>query len=251
MVLAAGIVAVNLGALILTLGGMNRASGAERRRLDWIFLYIGGMLLVCLMVVELEITQRSYMHRAYFYRVVASAAPLILASVARASGKRWGATIVTAVYSLFVMLLGWILPLFPAEPKLGPVYNNISSFTPPEFPLLLIVPALALDLLWQRAGHWNRWLLAAASGILFLVAFAAVQWPFAEFLMSPWARNWFFGTHHFGYYERPASYYMQHRFYPTEPLPQFLKEMAIALAVATLLTRVGLAWGDWMRRIRR
>jgi hypothetical protein len=28
-------------------------------------------------------------------------------------------------------------------------------------------------------------------------------------------------------------------------------EMAAALAIAMLMIRLGLAWGDWMRRIRR
>src|SRR5262245_10399105 len=40
MVLAAGILAVHLGALILILGYMNRAEEPWRRRLDWLFLYV-------------------------------------------------------------------------------------------------------------------------------------------------------------------------------------------------------------------
>jgi hypothetical protein len=31
----------------------------------------------------------------------------------------------------------------------------------------------------------------------------------------------------------------------------FWMMMAIALGVAMVMTRTGLAWGDWMRRIRR
>ncbi len=39
---------------------------------------------------------------------------------------------------------------FPAEPKLGPVYRQVTHFIPWEFPLLLIVPAFAIDLILQR-----------------------------------------------------------------------------------------------------
>jgi hypothetical protein len=40
-VLAAGVIGIELGALILVLGYMNRADGEEKRRLNWLFLYLG------------------------------------------------------------------------------------------------------------------------------------------------------------------------------------------------------------------
>ena len=116
------------------------------------------------------------------------------------------------VYSAFVLLMSWILPLFPAQPKLGPVYHQVTQFTPPEFPLLLIVPALALDLLWQRTGDWGGWRQSLVSGAVFLAVFAAVQWPFADFLMSPAARNWFFGAKYFDYFASPNSLYVRYQF---------------------------------------
>jgi hypothetical protein len=146
--------------------------------------------------------------------------------------------------------MSWILPLFPATPKLGPVYYPVHQFVPPEFPLLLVVPAAALDLLWSRTGSWNKWLLAAVSGVVFLGVFLAVQWPFADFLMSPAARNFFFGAKYFGYNYPPTSFYMRYMFYP-EQSDVFRKEMLIALCAAILTTRLGLAWGTWMQRIRR
>ena len=251
MVLAAGILAVHFGALILILGQMNRTSGAEHTRLHALFLYVGGMILVSLTTVQMELTFRSLMHTAHFYHVVAIAAPLVLAMVARASGFRWAATAVAGVYFTFILLMSWILPLFPAEPKLGPVYHMVKEFTPPEFPLLLIVPAFALDLLWRRSARWNPWLEALASGAVFLAAFAAVQWPFANFLMSPGARNWFFGTKYFGYYTSPTSVYARYQFFRTEAGGGLLVELAWALATAFVTTRLGLAAGSWMRRVKR
>ena len=74
----------------------------------------------------------------------------------------------------------------------------------------------------------------------------------ASFLMSPASRNWLFGTTYFDFNLHPQSYYVRHKFVTLEKTPaQFWKEMAAALAAATLTIRLGLAWGNWMRRIRR
>jgi hypothetical protein len=250
MVLAAGIVAVHLGALILILGYMNRADARWRSRLEWLYLYVGGMLIVCFTTVEMELTGRSQQHGGEFYRVISMVVPLVLAGVAWGSGRRWAATATAGVYFLFVLALSWILPLFPATPKLGPVYYPVHQFVPPEFPLLLIVPAFALDLLWARTGHWNKWFLSAVSGVVFVGLLVAAQWPFADLLMTPLARNWFFGSKYFGYNYPPTTYYARYLFYP-EPPGVFPKEMALAVIFAILTTRLGLAWGAWMQRIRR
>lgn len=249
VLLILGTLMIMMGALMLTLGRMNRASGADRMKLDAVFLYIGAMILVLVMVFLMEMTTRISMHQAAFYQKIAMTVPIILLGLARASGLRWAATITAGIYTVVLCLFVWILPLFPAEPKLGPVFYPTTRFVPPEFPMLLIVPAFALDLLWSRAPSWNKWLLAAVSGSLFLALFAAVQWPFADFLMSPASRNWIFGTHYFGYYVHPQSYTFRNLFVPTEPA--FGQGMAIAFGIAILSARAGLGWGDWMRRIRR
>jgi hypothetical protein len=145
--------------------------------------------------------------------------------------------------------MSWILPLFPAEPKLGPVYFPVAQFTPPEFPLLLLIPAFVLDLVWQRTASWRLWLQVLVSGAVFLAVYAAVQWPFGDFLMSPAARNWFFGTKYFGYYVRPGSLYARYRFF-SEP-GNVWNETEAALVTAIFTTWLGLAWGNWMQRIRR
>jgi hypothetical protein len=252
MVLALGIVTIQFGALILTLGEMNRAGGELRRKLDWLFLYVAGMIVVALLIVFLEHTVRILQHTARAYRTVSILAPFVLAGVARASGKRWAATSVIGIYTAFWLALLWILPLFPAEPKLGPVFNPVTHFIPAGFPLLLIVPAVVLDVLWARMPAWNRWLQSAVAGVVFLATFVAVQWPFASFLMTPGSRNWIFGSHYLDYATRPTSYNARHLFFPLEKTPaEFWGGMAMALVAAVLMTRLGLGWGEWMRRIRR
>jgi hypothetical protein len=252
VLLIAGMVAVEFGTLVLILGQMNRAVGKAKEKLDWLFLYVGAMIVVCICILIFEYTLRIYMHSGYFYRVVAIAIPGILAGVAKASGRRWAATTVIGIYSVFLIGCLWILPLVSAEPKLGPVYQPVTHLIPPEFPLLLIVPALALDWFWARTKSWNSWLTAAVSGLIFVTLFAAVQWPFANFLLSPLSRNWVFGTIYFDYNLPSTSRYVRNLFYAIEKTtPQFWTEMAMALAAAILTTRIGMGWGAWMRRIRR
>src|SRR5439155_14075894 len=114
-------------------------------------------------------------------------------------------TTVALVYTGLTVCMVLLLPLFPAQPLLGPIYVQVDHFMPPDFPLLLVVPAFALDLVMQRAGRrLNDWLLALVASVVFLAAFLAVQWPFADFLMTPWARNFFFISHRMDYGVDPS-----------------------------------------------
>ncbi len=96
-----------------------------------------------------------------------------------------------------------ILPLFPAQPKLGPVFFPVTHLVPAKFPILILVPALALDLLWQRTRAWKPWKVAVVSGFVFIAVLAVVEWPFASFLLSKASENRFFGTIYFDYNSRP------------------------------------------------
>ena len=251
VLLIMGILTVEVGTLVLILGMMNRARDRFRARLNGLFLYIGGMILVVLMTLIMEYSSRVAMHQGWFYRIVCTFIPIVLVGVARASEKRWAATTVAGVYMLFWAGMGWILPLFPAEPKLGPVYNQVTQFVPADFPMLLIVPALALDLLWTRTRHWNQWKQAAISGLVFLGVFLAAQWNFAYFLQSPLARNWFFHTNIHDYAARPEWLNVRNLFMPPQAPSDFWTDLSIAAVAAIVTARLGLAWGDWMHRVRR
>jgi hypothetical protein len=175
----------------------------------------------------------------------------ILTALGVASRHRWGCTIVAAVYTALGAALLWIFPLFPAEPKLGPVYSPVTHFIPWEFPLLLIVPAFVLDVILQRTARWRALLRGVAMGAAFFATFVAVQWPFATFLMSPTARNWFFGTTYMDFSTPPTSLYARFEFVPPPPAPQFWVVMTIALVTTCLMTYIGLHVGRAMHRVRR
>ncbi|HVN06259.1 MAG TPA: hypothetical protein VMT86_17675, partial [Bryobacteraceae bacterium] len=209
------------------------------------------VVLIGLMLMIMEFSWHALMHNGVYYRVVCMVVPLVLAGVARASEKRWAATTVAGVYWLFWAGMGWILPLFPAQPKLGPVYHQVTQFVPPEFPMLLFIPAFALDLLWTRTRDWKPWKLAAVSGLLFLAVLVAVQWPFSGFLQTKAAQNWFFHTNIFDYNARPTSINVRHVFVAPDAPSVFWTEMGLAAVFGIVMTRIGFAWGDWMRRVRR
>ena len=251
VVLISGILAVELGTLILILGSMNRTVGRLKRKLDWLFLYVGAMIIVLLTILTMEYTYRAVLHGAKVYLIIALTIPVVLAGVSRASGHRWASTIITGIYTVFLLGMEWILPLFPAQPKLGPVYHPVTQFIPPEFPLLLIAPAVVLDWLWHKSSNQTRWVQSVIAGTAFLAVFLAIEWPFADFLMSPAARNWVFGSIYFDYLTSPDTDLFQNRFEPSASGVRFWSQIAWACVASIVMTRLGLAWGEWMRRVRR
>ncbi|MEO7653613.1 MAG: hypothetical protein ABIZ80_24405, partial [Bryobacteraceae bacterium] len=209
-------------------------------------------LLALLVGAFQEQTIRSNMHTAQFYLLVSIGAPLALALVAAVSPHRWACTIVACIYTVYYCLFIWILPLFPAEPKLAPVYIHLTRFVPPDFPLLLILPAIAFDLARRAVHRRSKWTQSLLAGGAFLLAFIAVQWPFAWFLQSPASRTWVFGTQHVPYFVPPTSDYARYAFTTLEhTAAEFWIKMTAALAIAILMTRLGFAWGEGIERIRR
>jgi hypothetical protein len=252
ILLALGMTGIRFGTLVLVLAEVNRAAGEYRVRLERVLFFCFMFLLGMTVGIMQEDTFRMFMHGAKFYMVVMFVVPIWFAAAARASENRWAATIIAGAYTLMQFIFMWILQLIPAEPKLGPVYQKITHLVPPDFPLLMIVPAIVFDLVRLRITTLNRWTQAAILGAASLVSFVAAQWPFADFLMSPASRNWFFATDNTPYFIPPDSHWARYAWLPTEhSAAQFALRMVLALAAGILMTRVGLSWGDWMRRIRR
>jgi hypothetical protein len=248
MLLAAGIAAIQCGAMLMALAWQNRAIG-DRTHLGRLYLLGAGLLLLLVATVATEHTQRWDMHQVHFYQVSAAVFLFFILSAARASVARWPATTIAAVYTALTLFMLIVMPLFPAQPLLGPIYVQVDRFMPTDFPLLLIVPALALDLVTQRtARRVNDWLFCAIASIVFVGAFLAVQWPFADFLMTPMARNWFFVSHRMPYSVDPA---FQARWYTLQPPDNFAVGVPIALALGYVSARCGLWWGNWMARVQR
>ena len=258
IVLALGMWAIVLGAMIMVLRYQNTLQQGHASLGKWFFLYAAGVLVAMDATVKIEMSFPNHQHSLLFYQVSATGFPLYLAAFSRASRFRWAATTIALVYMAIYAGMLWILPLFPGEPLLGPIYHHVDHFVPLPFPHLLVVPAIAFDLLrlllGERSGMWVDWGRALAYGSVFLVLFVAVQWHFAEFMLAPAAETHFFGANqHWGYSDSPGP--GRHRFWHAVPFdlgrPEVRKGFVIALLLSCLCSRIGLFAGTWLRKVQR
>jgi hypothetical protein len=251
-VLLFGLIGIQVGSLVLVRGAISRAAGALKNKLETLFFLIAGLVLIQMQMFTLEYIDWPEQHSARCYMVVSMVVPLILIASARSVRRRWACTTVAAVYSMFWLAMEWIFPLFPAAPKLGPIYHQVTHMLPLGFPLLLIVPAVVLDLIYPRVERLGLWSQSLVFGALFFATFLLVQWPFASFLVTPASSNWIFGTHYVMFSMPPEAASSQHRLALIEPTAAlFWQRMVFAVVAAIVSTRVGMAWGAWMGRIKR
>ncbi|HEX4965666.1 MAG TPA: hypothetical protein VF173_32950 [Thermoanaerobaculia bacterium] len=249
--LGAGMITIQIGTMLMALALQNRAPEGEGRALGLAHLYAAGIVLLMVATLITEYIYPNYQHGGMFYKVACGVFPLTLVSVARSSRRRWAATTACAFYMLLDCALVWILPLFPAQPKLGPINTPVDHMVAPLFPLLLIVPAVAVDLLVQRReGKRAGWREALLIGVVFFVLFLAVQWLFSELLISNAAHNWFFASdRHWSYTSTPGPH--RHQFLRTDTDPLTLRAVGTALALAIGSSFVGLWRGVGLSRVQR
>ncbi|HEY0776660.1 MAG TPA: hypothetical protein VGD56_01720 [Gemmatirosa sp.] len=260
-VLLLGIVGIVLGAMLTSIAYQNAAEAGEypAERLPafrMAYAYAAAIALTMASIGTYEYTRPWGMHSGRFLRATSWIFPLHLVAVARASRLRWPATIVALLYMAVFAAMSWILPLFPATPRLGPIYYPVTHMVPLGFPLLLVFPALAIDAIvrrWSSVVVGRRaWLLAALLGITFVGVMAVVHWPLGSFLLSPASRNWFFAGDAHGYFTRPESLSLRGIFPPIEKsAAEYSARVGWALVVATVSSRIGIAWGGWLARVRR
>jgi hypothetical protein len=252
-ILGIGEMAIGIGALLMICANLNRASGAYRDKLERALLYVGGVEIIGNALGILEMTPMQFMHTSRFYYSVAMAFPIVLLAVSRVSGRRWPMTTMAGIYTGAFLAALWIFPLFPAAPKLGPVYQHVTHMVPLWFPVLLIAPAFVLDLVRMTMGaRWGGWRSAIAAGAAFIATFVAVQWPFADFLISPAARNRIFGTVYFAFFDPANLRYNPYRFVHLDKTnAAFIHGMAVALVLSIVFCSIGMALGNWMRQVKR
>jgi hypothetical protein len=259
-VLAMGIFAIMNGALLLSLANQNRAAGPSRRQFTALYLIAGGLIVMNFAIFLSEYSVRFLQHGAAFYHVSAIFYPFALVGIGRAAKHRWAATIAAGIYMGLMLILMWIVQLFPATPMLGPIYQNVTHFVGMAWPLWLVLPALALDYtrahLEQAEERLNlpfkvpSVVDAVAFGLVFIIVFVAVQWPWSSFMvLSRFARNGFFNADNFVYWAQPSYVARSHRFEPDQL--RFLPTALEAVLISALSAWVGLRWGTWMTKVRR
>jgi hypothetical protein len=245
-----GMMGIVLGAMLRTLALQNSDDEPMRRRAARMFALSSGLFLCILAILLMDWSGRTRMHAGSFYTALSMTLPIVLVSTAVSGRSRWPATTSAAIYMLVFGGTSWVLMLFPAVPKLGPIYREITHYVPLDFPLLLVVPAFAIDLVWRRVRGWPSYSAAVALAFAFVLALLAAQWPFASFLMAH-GRNWFFHIDNFVYWMPVTSEPNAYRFRVPNGAPPFALSILTALAYASVASWVGLKRGEWMGKVRR
>jgi ABC-type spermidine/putrescine transport system permease subunit II len=92
--------------------------------------------------------------------------------------------------------------------------------------------------------------LAAVAGVSFVALMLLAQWWWAEFLLTPHARNFVFGADQWDYYIKPGDW--RYEFWTEEGgLLEMARGLAIATVTAIVSARLGLWIGRGMARVQR
>ena len=269
VVLGLGMMCLQLGALLLVFSEQNRMRPEYTALPGVLGAYAAGLLVVVLATLVMEHAGfPNHMHSSRFYMATGAILPFMVVAIARASTLKWGGTLTAAFYMGIVLTMLWLLELFPAQSRLAPVFNPASHMVPPPFPLLLIVPALLIDLLLRSMGRGRDWLTAALVGLTFVAVMLVVHWFWAEFMLSPAARNAVFGADRWDYSARLGAWRYQYwnldgsasgtfkwgragdvvgAFSPV----LFVRGLGIAALVAMVSSRLGLWLGTWLSDLKR
>jgi hypothetical protein len=258
VVLGLGMFGISIGALLLVLARQNRLHEFSAKG-SGLYLYAGGVFIVMAGVFILEYIFPNEQHGGLFFKVCALMYPARFVALSGAARVSWAGTRIAAIYIVFQCGMNWILELFPAQPKLAPIFNPVTHMVPLPFPLLLIFPAMAIDLLLRYTSETDGKLRRVGQAILMGGAFVGVllpvQWFFSWFLLSPPARNWFFMSDRiWGYNIRMGDW--ERQFWRQDPGnsnydPLTLKAIIISWIFASVSAGVGLFFARWMRKVRR
>ena len=257
MVLAAGFFSTIFGAMFLLAACQNRTKSEVV--LNTMYAYTGGVLILMLVILTMEYMFPNKQHSQEFFYVSAIVFPFALAMIGKSRGLPWPATTASLIFTIHRLLIIWVLPLFPGEPQLAPIYREITHFVAPPFPPLLIVPSVAIDYILKKANLKNDWLAAGLCGVFFAGIYFLVHWPFAEFLLSENGRNWFFATHVNKPYWAPIGPndydFWQYDYSPLGgAIPLTVVSFAGILKTVLMAagsSLVGIWSGSWLSRLKR
>jgi len=223
----------------------------QKNILQVLFVLAAGSFVAELSMWATDFLDKRYQHHVSFYMAV-HILLLFLPAFGSVLRLRYGCTIIAATYFLIIALTNWIMQLFPATPLLGPILTPITHLQPLQFPLLLFVPAFAMDAIMRRKAM-NNWKKATSLSVAFIVLLFIVQYPFGDFLLhSVHARNWFFGS--YGWmYSIPPDWEYRYDYLPGDESTSL--EMTVGLIASVILgifiCRISLLMGQWLQKIQR
>lgn len=247
VVLMSGALAIQIAAIIVSVGFQNRAPDGRRYAVACVIGAGALVAMVALGISEFTIQPNTW-HTGLTWMIAGLVFPYLLCGISRAGRLRWPGTWAALAYMAIFLVTQWILVQFPATPRLTPIVRPLTQMAAYGFPMLLVVPASAFDLLIRKWDDIGDWKLAGVLGSAFVILIVAVHWPFATFLLeSPLAQNDFFLARHWPYFATPGEW--ERTFFDPQPLLNV--RLLFAMLLATVSARAGLAWGAWLRRVRR
>jgi hypothetical protein len=267
-IIGLGMLAVTVGVLLFVFSWQNRTADG-RGHAPLLCALAAGVMLTLFSDFLTEFTFPNQQHAPTFYKITAAVYPLALVLTARASQLPAAATLAAGTYLVVLVSMISILPLFPAQPKLAPIYNPVTHMVPPAFPLLVVIPALGIDLMMRgRArfrrenaaenpaetlsvtSHHREWFLAAGLAAVWVGLFVPTQWFFSIFLLSDAADNWFFARDgHWPYFVQPTEW--MNRFWLRDSAPFGVDDLFVVFGIALLASRLGLWCGSSLIKVRR
>ncbi len=219
------------------------------------FALAGGVLLSLVGVVTLASSFANLQRGALFFQLGCATYPVLLVALSVAGRLRFSASVAALAAFGLQLALVWLLPLIPGAPEVGPIYNPRDSLLPPPFPLLLVLPALAVDLLLRakpgRSAPAASALAALELGLAFAAVFVLVQWTFAGFLLTPAADSWLFagGGRHWPFFLRIDPSARTAFWHAPDDALTLLRGAGVA-GLAVFAAGAGLALGTGLRRAR-
>jgi hypothetical protein len=247
MLTATGFVSVIAGAWLCGIHWQQRGGASVA------LLVAGGSLLAIITTLSFPDIYANRQHSAPFYLLACGTYPMVLVALSIAGKSRFSASLGALLYTALLAALVWLLPLVPGSPQVSPIYHPRTTLLPPPFPLLLVAPAIVLDLLLRFSpGRRSGWGAAAEAGIAFWLIFGVAQWTFAAFLLSPAADCWFFagGGRHWPFFLRidPAA---QSIFWSVPGQEMTATRTLAAAGLAVVAAWIGLGIGTWLKRVQR
>lgn len=227
-----------LGLGVTSIGVTAAVAGAPDASRSARVVSIALLLVFGLTLLTEYVARPNLWHGSEFYFVTAAAVPAMLTFAAMTAAP-WGATAAAAGYMALAIAVMWLLEALSSAAD--------AAIVPPAFPLLLIVPALGIDVLLRtvRSGPrwWRRGGLFGAIGGVFVLAMLAAHWPFADFLLGQVARSWVFAVDQWPYHAEPGAW--QHQYWTLDPGTRaFAVTMGLAVVAGTLSAALGGALAD-------
>lgn len=202
-------------------------------------LGVGVFLVWWLTLLTEYVARPNLWHGSEFYVVTGAAVPCALAFAATIGG-RWGATWAAGTYMVILLVTSWLLRAVPLP--------DGGRLLAPPFPLVLAVPAVAIDLSIRGVDATRRRLaralLLGAAGTAFVVAALAVHWPLADWLLRPSVQLPGFATAQWPFHAPPGHW--RYEYWTLDPGTRRLAAgLALAVVLGVISATAGWALARW------